>query len=72
MELMFKCLQAGKKFYALTRHGEEIFVGTRGECQRFLEIHNAKVLAEREEMRRIPRARPFPVRTYQVRVASGN
>jgi hypothetical protein len=64
MEVRFLCLQGGKKFYSVLLNGEAIFVGTRPECARFMKIHDEKVAREQEELRRAPRARPFPVQTY--------
>jgi hypothetical protein len=70
MEVLFLCLQNGKKFYSVRLNGEEIFVGTRGECDRFLEIHNRKVDEERVGLQKTPRARPVSIRTYrQARVS---
>ena len=43
MEIRFYCAHNGKKFYKVILHGEEIFCGTKGECQRFIKIHNEKV-----------------------------
>jgi hypothetical protein len=65
MEIVFLCLQNGRKFYSVRLNGQEIFVGTQGECDRFLEIHNRKVDEERVEHSRTPRARPYTVRTYR-------
>jgi hypothetical protein len=36
MEIRFYCVHNGKKFYKVILHGEEIFCGTKGECQRFI------------------------------------
>ena len=55
MEIRFYCVHNGKKFYKVILHGEEIFCGTKGECQRFIKIHNEKVL-QRMEMERASRA----------------
>jgi hypothetical protein len=50
-------------------HGEEIFCGTKGECQRFIKIHNEKVQRSIVEMAN-PRPRPGNVRVYRRRVGS--
>ena len=65
MELVFKSLQRGKKFYAVRLNGRELFIGTPGECERFLAIHDRKVVEERELDRKPRRSRPFLVRTFR-------
>lgn len=66
MEILFAGKEGGRRYYAVRLNGQQIFVGTRPECDRFLEIHEEKVALEQAEARRIPRARPFPVRTYRA------
>jgi hypothetical protein len=65
MEVLFLCLQGGRRFYSVRLNGQEIFVGTRGECDRFIAIHNQKVDQEQAEARRVPRARAVAIRTYK-------
>jgi hypothetical protein len=65
MEIEFRCIEAGRKLFSIRRQGEEIFVGTEGECRRFLEIHTRKVLEERENDLKVQRQPPFVVRTYR-------
>jgi hypothetical protein len=65
MQVHFKCLNEGKRLYSVSRNQREVFVGTRGECVRFLEIHNSKVAQEHTEWLRTPRARPVVIRTYR-------
>lgn len=68
METVFLCLQGGRKLYSVRLNGQEIFVGTQGECERFLQIHDRKVAEERADQERTPRAKPVAIRTYrQVR-----
>jgi hypothetical protein len=68
METVFLCLQGGRKFYSVRLNGQEIFVGTQSECDRFRLIHERKVREEREDLLRTPRAKAVAVRTYrQVR-----
>lgn len=68
MDILFHCIQDGHKLYRVVRNGRQIFVGTEGECDRFVEIHNQKVAQEQLEQARTPRNRPVSVRTYrQVR-----
>ena len=64
MEVRFFCLQAGRKYYAVALNGEQIFVGTRPECARFMRIHDEKVAREQEDALRTPRSRPYQVQTY--------
>jgi hypothetical protein len=67
MDVVFLCIQGGKSFYRVVLNGQEIFVGTRGECTRFIEIHNEKVAQEHIDQQKTPRGRPVSIRTYQVR-----
>jgi hypothetical protein len=69
MEIRFYCVHNGKKFYKVILHGEEIFCGTKGECQRFIKIHNDKVQRSLVENTN-PRPRPGNVRLYRRRLAS--
>jgi hypothetical protein len=69
MEIRFYCAHNGKKFYKVILHGEEIFCGTKGECQRFIKIHNEKVHRSLVENSN-PRPRPGNVRIYRRRVGS--
>ncbi len=71
MDVVFKCLQGGTRYYGVRLHGQERFVGSREECERYLEIHAHKVTAEQAEARRPRRNRPVSVRTYrQVRTTA--
>ncbi len=65
MEVIFFCIQGGKRLYRVRLNGQEIFVGAHDECERFMEIHNRKVAQQLQDEQRVPRARPFPVRTYR-------
>lgn len=69
MEIRFYCLHNGKKFYKVILHGEEIFCGTKGECQRYIRIHNEKVERSLREIPS-PRARAGNVRVYRRRVTA--
>ncbi len=69
MDIRFLCIESGKQFYEVLLNGEQIFVGTRPECVRFLKIHEEKVALDQAEGLRTPRSRAVPVRTYrQTRV----
>ena len=65
MDVRFLCLQGGKKFFSVLLNGESIFVGTRPECARFVEIHEEKVARDLEDAMKTPRNRPVAVRTYR-------
>ena len=65
MEIVFKCLQGGQRYYSVRLNGQELFVGTGDECDRYIEIHNAKVAQQHLDDRRTPRNRPVTVRTYR-------
>jgi hypothetical protein len=69
MEIRFYCLHNGKKFYKVILHGEEIFCGTKGECQRYIRIHNEKVERSLKEAPSA-RARAGNVRVYRRRVTA--
>ncbi len=70
MEVLFKCLQQGKRYYSVRLNGQELFVGTSDECERYMQLHEQKVAQEQLEHARTPRSRPFTIRTYrQVRTA---
>ncbi len=45
----------GVRYYQVFLQGEEVFMGTLGECKRYIVIHNEKVLL-RQEMDRKSRA----------------
>ena len=68
MEVVFRCLRRGKRLFSVVSFGQELFVGTRGECARFLDIHNHKVLEQREEDLRPPRRRALVARSYRTSV----
>lgn len=65
MELVFACLQDGKKYYTVRLNGHDLFTGTTGECERFLAIHNRKVSDEHEAERKPRRNRTVTIRTYR-------
>ena len=66
MTIEFHCVDDGRRLYAVREFGSQLFVGTRGECDRFLEIHLQKVVDQRIEDNRIRRHRPFMARRYRV------
>lgn len=71
MEVLFKCLQEGKRYYGVRLNGQEIFVGSTEECERFIGMHNEKVAEEQADQLRTPRNRPVSIRTYrQVRTTA--
>ena len=72
MDVVFRCLQGGKKLYSVTRQGCELFVGALDECERYMALHQRKVLQEQEEDRKIPRARPYATRVYRHSKASAS
>ena len=65
MEILFKCLQSGTRYYCVRLHGQELFVGTPEECERYIEIHNAKVVQQQADERRPQRGRAVSIRTYR-------
>jgi hypothetical protein len=66
MEILFRCIEAGRRYFGVRLNGQEIFVGTRSECDRFLKIHDRKVAEEQAEARRVPRGRPAQLRVYRT------
>jgi len=65
MDVRFVCIQGGRKYYEVVICGEQIFVGTRPECTRFMKIHDEKVAQDLADATRPPRSRSVPVRTYR-------
>lgn len=66
MELVFRCLESGRRLYAVVRQGQDIFVGSEEECERFLDLHDRKVRDERDQDRRAPRHAPMRTKAYHV------
>ncbi|MCA9314458.1 MAG: hypothetical protein R3F05_00080 [Planctomycetota bacterium] len=66
MEVVFKCLADGKRYYGVWQNGQELFVGTDSECRRYREVHAAKVREEHLGDLRPQRGRPVAVRTYRA------
>jgi len=66
MEILFRCIEAGRRYYGVRLNGQEIFVGTHTECGRFVQIHNEKVAVEQAEARRAPRGRPAQLHIYRT------
>lgn len=62
MDTRFLCVANGRQYYEVVRQGEQIFVGTRAECERFLRIHEEKVARAKADALREPRSRSVPVR----------
>ena len=52
----------GRKIYRVLRNGNQIFIGTRGECNRFIRLHLKKAEKETRDLSRHRRARPFEKR----------
>jgi hypothetical protein len=65
MDIRFLCLQGGRQYFEVVLQGEPIFVGSRGECDRFMAIHEEKVAHDQAEDLRDPRSRSVPVRVYR-------
>ena len=65
MEVLFKCLQDGMRYYAVRRGGQELFVGSGEECKRYLDLHTLKVKQQLLDDKRTPRQRPVSIRTYR-------
>ncbi len=66
MEVVFKCLADGKRYYGVRQNGLELFVGTDLECRRYREIRASKVREERLADQRPLRGRPALLRTYRA------
>jgi hypothetical protein len=43
MRIQFHCFHEAKTYYDVVGGGEAMFCGTRGECRRFIALHNEKV-----------------------------
>jgi hypothetical protein len=72
MEIRFYCVHNSKKFYNVVLHGEEIFCGTKEECQQFIKTHNQKVRRSLGEVKNPPRPKPGNVRVYRRRIESSD
>ena len=55
MIIRYATAMQGVRYYQVIKDGEDIFMGTMGECKRFISIHNQKVV-QRLEMERKSRA----------------
>jgi hypothetical protein len=55
MTIRYKDSLKGVRYYEVISDGDEIFMGTLGECKRFISIHNEK-LVMRMEMERASKA----------------
>jgi hypothetical protein len=66
MELVFHCVDGGRRLYSVERQGRSIFVGSEDECRRFLALHRSKVREEHEDERRPHRLPPPRPRVYRV------
>lgn len=55
MIIRFTTAMQGVRYYQVLEDGDDIFMGTLGECKRFISIHNQKVV-QRLEMERKARA----------------
>lgn len=66
MEIRFYCMHKGEKMYRVLDMGEEIFCGTKGECHRFIEIHNEKV-ARGEPCKKDKRPAPLTEKVRRIR-----
>ena len=55
MIIKYALSMQGVRYYQVFEGEDDIFMGTLGECKRFISIHNAKVL-ERQAMERAARA----------------
>lgn len=42
MHTEYQCLHKGKQYYRVIRAGQVVFTGTKGECDRYIEIHQEK------------------------------
>ncbi len=45
MVIKYTTSMHGVRFYQVFEDGDDIFMGTLGECKRFISIHNEKVLS---------------------------
>jgi hypothetical protein len=65
LETRFAFRKHGRSFHRVLKGGEELFVGLKGECERYVRIHVEKVA--REMIRLIPpRDRRCKIRSFRV------
>ncbi len=65
-DIRFHGLWHGRKIFRVSREGRALFTGTRSECNRFLSLHEEKVLREKKTMENPRRRGPVYVRSYRV------
>ena len=65
LEIRFAFRRYGRSFYRVLKGGRQLFLGLRGECDRFVRIHVEKVV---REVLRItpPRDRRCRIRSFRV------
>ena len=65
LDVEFAFRRYGRNFYRVRKGGEHLFLGLKGECERFMRIHVEKVT---REILRVtpPRDRRFRVRSFRV------
>jgi len=64
--IQFHRVYKGKKYYKIFLYGREVFCGTRGECQRFIKVHNEKVRREIGRNKPIPKPKDGNIRRVRV------
>lgn len=57
METRFECIYEGKRIFQVVRDTRPLFTGTWSQCERFKDVHNAKVMKSRFRSRKASRAR---------------
>ena len=65
LDVRFYGTWQGRKIYRVLRDGRPIFTGTRGECRRYMSLHQEKLLKEMRSLS-TPRRRKVLVRRYRV------
>lgn len=65
MEIVFRCMAEGKRYYGVWRQGRELFVGTMPECDRYMAAHRDKLHEERRQDAMPMRSRPVAFRIFR-------
>jgi hypothetical protein len=65
LDIRFYGTWQGRKIYRVLRDGRAIFTGTKGECSRYIRIHQEKQIADLKA-HATPRRRKVFVKRYRL------
>ncbi|MEZ4156522.1 MAG: hypothetical protein R3B52_00895 [Candidatus Paceibacterota bacterium] len=53
MRIEFLCIKKDKRYHRVMRAGLQVFCGTKGECDRYIEVYQDKMRREEMHERRV-------------------